>query len=164
MPGIRLLFLLVFLGCAGLLAFGYYLQYVEFIEPCPLCIIQRVCFFLGGVTALVAALHNPGALGRRIYAVVMALSGIAGAAVASRQVWLQHLPKEQVPECGPGLSYMLEMYPLGETLAKVFKGSGECAEAGWTFLGFSIAEWALVAFIALIAVSVFQMFRKAIGD
>jgi protein dithiol:quinone oxidoreductase len=82
-----------------------------------------------------------------------------GAAVAGRQVWLQHLPPDQVPECGPGLEYMLEVYPLGETLAKILKGTGDCAEVDWTFLGLSIAEWALISFIVLTAVSVLQLWK-----
>jgi disulfide bond formation protein DsbB len=87
------------------------------------------------------------------------LFSMMGAAVAGRQVWLQYLPPDQVPECGPGLEYMLEVYPLGETLAKILKGTGDCAEVDWTFLELSIAEWALISFIVLAAVSVLQLWK-----
>jgi disulfide bond formation protein DsbB len=145
---------MIFLGCAGLLGFGYYLELVKGIEPCPLCLIQRAFFALAGLTGLIAAIHNPATQGTRIYSVFMAIFSIAGGSVAGRQVWLQHLPKDQVPECGPGLEYMLQAYPFGDVLTKVFKGSGECAEVGWTFLGLSIAEWALACFILLTITSV----------
>jgi len=145
----RTLGLMIFLGCAGLLGFGYYLELVKGIEPCPLCLIQRAFFALAGLTGLIAAIHNPRTLGIRIYSALIAIFSLAGGLVAGRQVWLQHLPKDQVPECGPGLEYMLQAYPFGDVLTQVFKGSGECAEAGWTFLGLSIAEWALACFVVL---------------
>jgi disulfide bond formation protein DsbB len=116
------------------------------LEPCPLCIVQRVAVIGIGVVLLVAALHNPAGWGRRVYAGVAALVALVGLATAGRNVWLQHLPPDRVPDCGPGLDYMLEAFPLSRTLEMVFKGSGECAEVQWTFLGFSIPEWMLLVF------------------
>lgn len=142
----RHLFFLAALASAGLMAFALYLQQALHLEPCPLCIFQRVFVMAIGAVALVAALHNPGLAGRRVYAGLLGLLAVGGGAVAARQVWLQHLPADQVPECGPGLDYMLESFPLGETLRLVLRGSGECAKVDWTFLGFSIAEWMLVVF------------------
>jgi protein dithiol:quinone oxidoreductase len=155
----RLSYLLIFLVCAGLLGFGYYLEYGKGLDPCPLCILQRLFFLVIGLGGLIAALHNPKSLGIRIYSGFLVLLSMMGAAVAGRQVWLQHLPPDQVPECGPGLEYMLEVYPLSETLAKILKGTGDCAEVDWTFLGLSIAEWALISFIVLTAVSVLQLWK-----
>jgi protein dithiol:quinone oxidoreductase len=156
----RLSYLLIFLVCAGLLGFGYYLEYGKGLDPCPLCILQRLFFLVIGLGGLIAALHNPKSLGMiRIYSGFLVLLSMMGAAVAGRQVWLQHLPPDQVPECGPGLEYMLEVYPLGETLAKILKGTGDCAEVDWTFLGLSIAEWALISFIVLTTVSVLQLWK-----
>lgn len=151
--------ILVFLFCVGLLGFAYYLQFAKNIEPCPLCIFQRGFFLLVGVISLIAALHNPGRLGRWIYAVLGGLSALGGLVVAGRQVWLQHLPADKVPECGPGLDYMLESFPLAEILKKVLQGSGECAEAGWRFLSLSIAEWSLLCFIGLLIVVLWQARR-----
>jgi disulfide bond formation protein DsbB len=96
----------------------------------------------------------------KIYGALTALFSLAGAAVAGRQVWLQHLPPDQVPTCGPGLESMLKTYPLGETIAQLFKGSGECAEKGWTFLSLSIAEWALICFVGFVLLSITQIWRS----
>jgi disulfide bond formation protein DsbB len=138
-----------FLVCAALIAYAYYLQYVEYQEPCPLCILQRLAFFALGTIFLVAALHGPGRAASAIYSGMLLFVSSVGAAIATRHVWLQHLPKDQVPECGPGLEYMLKKFPLNQALEKVLSGSGECAEAGWRFLGLTIAGWSLVWFVLL---------------
>lgn len=135
--------------CAALLGCGLYLQYVDGQDPCPLCIFQRVAFMALGLVFLVAALQGPRARGAMVYAVFGGLAAATGAGLAARHVWLQHLPKDQVPACGPGLSYMLEQFPVMRMLEKVLTGSGECAEAGWTFLGLTIAGWSLIWFILL---------------
>jgi disulfide bond formation protein DsbB len=137
------------LVCIGLLAFALYLQYVEHQEPCPLCILQRVAFFSMMGVFVIAALHGPLRRAAWIYGALAFAIAVIGAAIAGRQVWLQHLPASQVPACGPGLEYMLERFPLTEALRKVLAGSGECAEVGWTFLGLSIAGWSLVWFVLL---------------
>jgi disulfide bond formation protein DsbB len=98
---------------------------------------------------VIAALHGPLRRGAWIYGALAFAIAAIGAAIAARQVWLQHLPASQVPACGPGLEYMLERFPLTEALRKVLAGSGECAEVGWTFLGLSIAGWSLVWFVLL---------------
>lgn len=135
--------------CAALLGFGLYLQHVDGQEPCPLCIFQRVAFIALGLVFLVAALHGPAKAGRIIYGVLGFICAATGAGLASRHVWLQNLPADQVPACGPGLSYMLEQFPLMRMLQSVLAGSGECAEAGWKFLGLTIAGWSLIWFVLL---------------
>jgi disulfide bond formation protein DsbB len=151
----RLGYLIGFLVCAGLLAFALYLQYVEHQEPCPLCILQRVAFIVLMIVFLIAALHGPGRVGGLIYGVVLFVVAAIGAAVATRHVWLQHLPKDLVPQCGPGLEYMLKRFSLSRALGKVLAGSGECAETGWTFLGVSTPGWGLVWFLFLAALAVY---------
>ena len=146
---LRLGYLAGFTVCAALIGFALYLQYVKGEDPCPLCMVQRVAFITLGALFLVAALHGPGRTGAAIYAVVLFIVAAAGAAVAGRQVWLQSLPKHLVPECGPGLDYILERFPLGKALDLILRGSGECAEKGWTFLGLTIAGWSLAWLIAL---------------
>lgn len=145
----RLGYALGFAVCAGLLAFAYYLQYYEHQEPCPLCILQRVAFMALAAIFLVAFLHGPGRTGTIIYGGFLFTAAAIGAAIAARHVWLQHLPRGQVPECGPGLEYMLKKFPLTRALEKILAGSGECAETGWTFLGLSIAGWSLVWLVLL---------------
>lgn len=139
----RAMFLAVLVCCLGLLGIGLYLQHGLKLEPCPLCILQRVAFVAIGMTAMLAFLHNPGAVGRKFYGLLMILFSLAGAAVAGRNLWLQSLPPDRVPECGPGLDYMLETFPLSKALPMVFQGSGECAKVEWTMLGLSIPAWAL---------------------
>lgn len=141
------MFLAVLVSCLGLLGIGLYLQHGLKLEPCPLCILQRVAFVAIGMTAMLAFLHNPGAMGRRIYGLLMMLFSLAGAAVAGRNLWLQSLPPDRVPECGPGLDYMLETFPLAKALPMIFQGSGECAKVEWTMLGLSIPAWAMGWFV-----------------
>jgi disulfide bond formation protein DsbB len=143
----RLGYTLGFLACAALLAFAYYLQYYEGQDPCPLCILQRVAFLALAVIFLVAAVHGPGRIGALVYSGLLITAASIGTALAARHVWLQNLPRSQVPECGPGLEYLVKRLPLTEALEKIFTGSGECAEVGWTFLGLSIAGWALLWFL-----------------
>ena len=145
----RIWFLLVALVCASMIGYALYVQHALFIDPCPLCVFQRLAFITMGSAAFLAFLHNPGVTGRWIYTGVLALGGITGAAIAGRHVWLQHLPADQVPDCGMGLNYMLETLPFAEVLAEVFHGSGECAEVAWTFLGLSMPNWSLLWYIGL---------------
>jgi disulfide bond formation protein DsbB len=121
-------------------------QYAMKLEPCPLCIMQRVFVIALGIVFLVAALFDPGRMGRRVFGVLIATLGVFGMAVAGRHVWLQNLPADQVPECGPGLEYLLDAFPLSEALSLVFRGSGECADVQWVFLGLTIPGWTLVVF------------------
>ena len=137
------------LVCAALLAFGYYLQYGRGLEPCPLCLVQRGFFIAVMAVCIVAGLHSPRRLGTRVYGTLAALFALGGAAVAGRQVWLQHLPPDKVPACGPDLYFMMENFPLSRTLRTLFSGTGECAAVDWTFLRLSIAEWSLFWFVAL---------------
>ena len=146
--------------CAGLLGFAYYLQYVEGQDPCPLCMVQRVAFFVLGAVFLLAALHGPARRGRLIYGITAFVVAGLGAAVAARHVWLQNLPKHLVPSCGPDLAYMLKRFPLLDTLTTVLKGSGECAEAAWKFLGLTIAGWSLLWLMTLGLFALYLALRK----
>ncbi len=149
------------LTCAALLAYAYYLQYFEGQDPCPLCLVQRF-FYYGILFALAAgALHGPGRKGVIAYSLGALLFAAGGIATAARQVWLQHLPADQVPACGPDLYFMAENFPLGRTLQLLLRGSGQCAEVHWTFLGLSIAEWALVSFAMILVISALQFLRPA---
>ena len=145
----RVAFFAAALVCALLLAFGYYLQYVRGLEPCPLCLVQRGFFYAVIVVFVAGALHDPGRAGTLAYGALGFLFAAGGAATASRQVWLQHLPADKVPQCGPDLYFMLQNFPLSSTLQKLVQGTGECAKVDWTFLGLSIAEWSLVWFVLL---------------
>ena len=148
-------------ACFCLIAFALYLQYAQNEEPCPLCILQRVALIAMGAVFLVAALHAPRGLFLRVYGTLAALIGALGASVAGRHVWLQSLPKDRVPECGPGLEFMLEQFPLSQVFSLVLRGSGECAEAGWRFLGLTIPGWTLLWFLGLVLLSLVVGCRSA---
>jgi|SRR5687768_16588147 disulfide bond formation protein DsbB len=142
----RQAFALAAAACALLLGYGYFLQHVQGLEPCPLCLVQRAFFYAVIGVCVVAAVHGRWFL---FYATLGTLFAAGGAAAASRQVWLQHLPADKVPQCGPDLFFMLENFPLSRTFSTLFSGTGECAVVDWTFLGLSIAEWSLFWFVAL---------------
>ena len=154
----RLLHALPALACAGLLGFGYYLQYFDGQDPCPLCLVQRGFYYGVIVVFAIAALHGPKKIANALYCATATLLSLGGLGVAGRQVWLQHLPADQVPACGPDLFFMMENFPLARTLEKLFMGSGQCAEVTWRFLGLSIAEWSLACFAGLAAYAVWLMF------
>jgi len=153
----RMLFAAGAAACALLLATGYYLQYFQGQDPCPLCLVQRGFYYAFGAVFLVAAMHGAGTVA---YSVAGFLVALGGAAVAVRHVWLQHLPPDQVPACGPDLFYMLENFPLRRTLEKLFTATGQCAEVKWRFLGLSIAEWSLAWFAALAFYALWIAFRR----
>lgn len=142
----RLGFFLGFAFCASLLAVAAWFQFVEKLAPCPLCITQRIVVLAVGLFLLAAALHQRFS---RVYGSLAGVLALGGAAVSARHVWLQNLPEEEVPACGPGLGYVFEHFPLGETVRLLFSGTGECSEVLWTFLGLSIPAWTLIAFLGL---------------
>jgi disulfide bond formation protein DsbB len=158
----RTQFLFGFLVSAALLTYAVFAQYGQLFEPCPLCIFQRVAMAAVGGVGLLGALHNPtGRTGRVAYGLLAFLAAATGAAIAARHVWLQHLPPDQVPACGPGLSFMLESMPsYMEVLKKVLQGSGECAEVNWTLFGHSMPEWTLLCFVLLAIGALVAGFRK----
>lgn len=149
----RFIFSLLFLGCASLLGFGYYQQYVEGLNPCNLCIFERAGFASVGIIALMGLIHGSRGFASQVYYGFAALAAATGAGIAARHVWIQNLPADQVPECGPGLDYLMRAFPLQDVIQTVLKGSGDCAEVLWRFLGLSMPAWALVCFIGLLLIS-----------
>ena len=160
-PSPRLVFIgLVLLAVVSMLFARLYLQAFLNLEACPLCMTQRAFVVAWGLIALIAALHNPLGWGSRVYAALCGLAACAGAAVAARHVWLQHLPEDQVPACGPSLDYMLENLPFEDTLSIVFAGDGNCANVSWSLLSFSIPEQTLAVFCAAILICLWQTVRR----
>jgi len=149
------------LFAGGLIGFALYLQYVKHQDPCPLCMIQRVVFIAILAVFAFAALHGPKRTGERVYAALIGLLSLSGVAVAGRHVWIQNLPRDQVPACGPGLDYMLETMPMANVLKELMHGSGECAAKGWTFLALGIPEWSLLCYLGLGVWAVLIALRNA---
>ena len=151
---------LVLLAIVSMLFARVYLEEYLGLEACPLCMTQRVFVVAWGLFALAAFIHNPDGVGNRVYAGLCALSAIGGGAIAARHVWLQHLPEDQVPACGPSLEYMLETLPFSETISLVLMGDGNCAATVWTFMGLSIPEQTLILFALTALVCLWQMTRR----
>lgn len=142
-----------FLACVGMMAYALFAEYVLLLMPCPLCVLQRMAVISLGIVFLVAAAHNPGQIGRRVYSVFILAAAGAGIGVAGRHVWLQHLPADEVPACGgAGFEYLMDTLPFREALSVIFTGSGECAEIDWQFVGLSMPAWVLIS-IAVVGIA-----------
>ena len=158
---------LLVLVVVGLVAAAIGLQIQLDLDPCPLCIAQRIVFFALGGWFLLATLHGPNGWGRWVYGIGGAVIGLIGVGISGRHVWLQGLPADQVPSCGPGLEFILDAFPLMDALQLILKGSGECAELSWSFLGLSMPAWALVWFVLMIfggMLPVSAWFNRAIAE
>ncbi len=156
----RLLTLLPFLTCAGLLAYALYVEYVMFLMPCNLCILQRVVFIGIGVLYLVSSIKPTQFWGRKLSGVLILLVTACGIGISGRHVWLQGLPPELVPDCGPSLEMMMQTSPLWDAVSSVLTASGNCAEIQWQFLGMSMPTWTLICFIGLFIYTILWMFIK----
>lgn len=156
----RKAFFVGFLGTVGLMACAFYFQFQEGLEPCPLCISQRLGVILVGLVLFIGSLHAVTTYRVRIYASLGLLASLMGAAVSLRHLYIQHLPEDKVPACGPGLTYMLQYFPLGETVKAMLSGTGDCAHVDWTFLGFSMPFWVLLAFMGLGIWSIAQWWNR----
>jgi len=147
----------------GLMSYAIYAEKILYLDPCPLCITQRM-FYIGiGIFAFFGLFLIRNLWAQRISSILMAVCAVGGIVTAGRQVWLQHLPPEQVPECGLGLQYWLENEPFLQTLALLFKGDGNCAEVHWRFAGLSMGEWSLVWFVGLLIVALILLFNRREG-
>ena len=158
---------LMWMGCLfsiiGLMGYAIYAEKVLYLDPCPLCITQRM-FYIGiGLFALTGLLMIRNLWVQRLSAILLSVCAIGGISTAGRQVWLQHLPPEQVPECGLGLQYWLQNEPWLRTLSLLFKGDGNCAEVHWRFLSLSMGEWSLIWFIGLLVVGLILLFGRREG-
>ena len=147
---LRSRFLAGFVVCAALMGFALYAQYVMYLDPCPLCIFQRIAVCVMGVFFLVGGLHAPKRQATRaVYATLITVGGLWGIATAGRHLWLQSLPASEVPACGPGLGYLFDAFPFMKMLKLAFTGSGECAKIE-PILGLPMPAWTLLWFIILI--------------
>lgn len=153
-------FALVFAISGALLAYAYYAQFAQGFEPCPLCILQRFAFLLITIGALGGMIHGARNAWRWLWGAIVFGGGLWGVATASRHLWLQSLPPDQVPDCGPGFAFMVEFFSLGEAIREAFTGSGECAEVDWTLLGVSMPGWTLFWYVALMIITALALRRN----
>ena len=155
-------------GSLALLAIAYfYFQQYKGLFPCPLCMLQRACLVAIALVALIGIVHRPGIVGHYVYATMVCLAGVTGSIIAGRQTWLQHLPKDQVPECGFDPIYRWSQsdgsYGFFDMLATTLKGSGDCAEVDWTLFSFSMAEWMLAIFIVITAIAAYLIYQPKLN-
>ena len=149
-----------FLFCAALMAYALYAQHVLGLEPCPLCIFQRIAVITVGVLFLIAAVHNPAAKGARIYGVLIIVAVIAGLLISGRHIWIQAQPPGTVAACGASLDYLMEIMPVTDVITKVLTGSGECGKVDWTFLGLSMPYWVLFSLLIAGAWAILTNFAR----
>lgn len=142
------------------LGFVYWLQYVGGLEPCPLCIFQRIAVAGFGLVCAIGWLHGPRGPGRRVYAAAAAVVALAGALLAARQVWIMHLPADQVPACGPSLHYLIRILPWRQVVATVLRGDASCATVKGAFAGLSLPEWSLLYFCVLCVAALVWAFGR----
>ena len=158
--GFRNEFLYIFLICCFVLSTALYMEFGMGLEPCLLCMSQRIVYLLVAFISLLGMLHNPKLGGHRKYGLAIVISCLGGVALAVRQLYLQSLPEDLVPACGPGFSYVVDTLPLMDVIVSMLKGSGSCAEIQFSFLGLSIPGWSLVCYIILIIYSTYLWRRQ----
>jgi len=148
------------LACAALLAYAYYAQFGMHLEPCPLCIFQRIGIFSIGVIFGIAAAHDPASWGRRVYAGLVAIASLATIGVAARHLYIESQPPGTIAACGASLDFMLKVFPLTDVIGKVLRGSGECAKIDWRFMGLTMPAWVMIAAVALLAYGLWANLRR----
>ena len=158
----RQIHLIVFLLVGALIGYAAYSIKILGLEACTLCITQQFFYCVIGITSFVAFLHNPLGHLVRLYSGFIFLCAIAGAWIAGRQVWLQSLPEDEVPLCGPPLEYIIDVFPFADVLNALFMGDGNCAEIPWQFLGLSMAGWSFIWFGVIIILSLLAI-KKSIN-
>ncbi len=151
---------IVLIIIAAMLFAVYYLEGVLYLAPCPLCLVSRGLLLMMALISLVAAIHNPKGLMLWLYSGLSLLVALAGMAVAGRHIWLQGLPADKVPECGPDLAYMLDAFPLTDVIVRLFQGSGQCAEVSWTLFGLSLPQQTLLLLILLSCMAIFAHIKQ----
>lgn len=155
----RQVFLAIFLYIFFCICFALYLQYFQSIKPCPLCMLQRVVFIVMGLFAALAVYHNPRTDTWTVYGIIGSVISLLGISLAGRHFWLESLPPEQAPACGPSLDILLQYLPLFDALKVAIAGSGDCAKVAWSFLGLSIAGWSLLSFVLIFLACVYVILR-----
>ena len=153
----------LFVCAAALMAYAKYSEAFLDLVPCPLCMTQQVAFILVVITSLIAIIHNPVKLGVTVYSGLCLFFSVVGASVATRQVYIENLPPDQMPSCGPPLEYIIDALPMSDVLHSMFVGGGSCGVIQWEFLGITMAGYAFLWFSLLVLVSGFNIWKVLTG-
>jgi protein dithiol:quinone oxidoreductase len=158
----KLGYLLGFSLCFGLVGLALVIQTVYKLEPCPLCITQRIVFMCLGILFLIAAFVKPATLAAKLLMLAQVLTALIGAGWAIRHWWIQAHRESMIVDCGVGFDYMFENFPLKKAFSLIFKGTGDCAAIDWTFLSLSLPQLGLIAFITfgIYAIYLFKINNK----
>jgi len=153
-------FLVGFAICVGAMAAAlFYFQHYLGLEPCPLCIFQRISVMALGLIFFLGLLFGPTGMARRFFGLLLTATALTGIGIATRHLWLQYGPHEELG-CGPGLEYMLETMPINEVIQDVLKGTGDCGEIVWSLFGISIPGWTLLLLLVLLGISLGILFGR----
>ena len=163
LTSLRFTYGLGFLVCLGLFIIALYFQFIMGLQPCPLCISQRIVVIALGIIMLIATIHNPKTIGLRIYSFFIIVFSLIGIILSGRQVWLQLFPHPGISSCGAGLIYMLNTLPFTESIHLILQGSGECEQVQWSLLGLSLAAWLSLFFIGFLTIAIWQIFRSSVA-
>ncbi len=156
----RQIHLIIFLIVGSLLGYAAYSMKILGLEPCTLCITQQFFYSLIGLSSFVSFLHNPGFTASRVYSFFLSIFSLAGIWISGRQVWLQGLPEDEVPLCGPPLEYIIDVFPFADVINALFMGDGNCAEIPWEFFGLSMAGWSLAWFVIIFFLSLSSIIKS----
>ena len=151
---VRHIHLIIFLIVGSLLGYAAYSMKVLGLEPCTLCITQQFFYCLIGLSSFVAFFHDPVTSASRVYSFFISLFSLAGIWISGRQIWLQGLPEDEIPLCGPPLEYIIDVFPFADVINALFMGDGNCAEISWQFLGLSMAAWSFIWFFIILSLSI----------
>lgn len=160
MLSFRRLFILCFIASVGLLLGSHIIESFFYVIPCQLCLLQRLALYILAIIFLLGAIHNPINVGRYLYCLASFIFTNIGLLIAGRQIWIQHLPLTQVPECAPGLDRLLAIHPLLEVLSIVFKGTSECFKIHFTILGLPLSNWSFISFLGFSCICLFIMYGQ----
>ena len=141
----------------GLVIGAYLFQLIGYYDPCPLCILQRWAFGFIAVCGLVLLIPNLYPLINKLILFIASLLSLGGGMIAGRQIYLQHLPTDQIPTCAPPMDWLMDTLPFMELIQTILLGDGNCAEYQWRFI-FNFAEWALLFFVMLFVYNLYFMF------
>lgn len=135
--------------CFTFLLFAYLLEYYHHLKPCALCVLQRVVLWILGIGFIIAWMHSGPRWLRYMYSIFLLIFSVVGIGLASRQIWIHHLPMDQAPSCIASMERLLAVHPVFEVLTLIVTGSGDCAKESFLLLGLSLAAWSLLAFVIL---------------
>jgi disulfide bond formation protein DsbB len=147
--------------CLAAIGGAKYIEYQYMLGGCPLCILQRIIFYVLGFLFLIGAIFKfkRGTFLTYVYGTSISLIALIGAMLAERQLWLQYFAPPQAISCSASLERLLAIHPWFDALRIAIAGSSECATIDFTILGLSLAGWGFGLFLLLFALGLYATSR-----